>query len=313
MARFGISPGRIRTLDGFESFIYEFVKDGRAYILRIGHSLRRTPELIHGEVDWINYLAAGGAGVASAVLSENGKLVELIADGRGGQFLATAFVKAKGGTVWQTDRWDERLFEQYGRLLGRIHHLSKTYQPATPAWKRPSWDDPMMLFTELYAPEEQTAVLSRYRDLLTYLHSLPQDSKSYGLIHQDAHGGNFFVDEEYNLTLFDFDDCVYSHFVNDIAIALFYAVTNHPEPEKQLTELWSPFWQGYSGENDLDTGWLQEIPHFMKLREIDLYAVLLDTFGPGSSGNEWIDTFRHGRRTRIENNIPYLDINWEAL
>jgi len=29
--------------------------------------------------------------------------------------------------------------------------------------------------------------------------------------------------------------------------------------------------------------------------------------------NERIDTLRHGRRTRIENNIPYLDINWEAL
>jgi Ser/Thr protein kinase RdoA (MazF antagonist) len=74
--RFGIAPDRIRLLDGFESFMYEFERDGGDYILRIGHSLRRNENLIQGEVDWINYLAAGGASVAGAVLSEQGNLVE---------------------------------------------------------------------------------------------------------------------------------------------------------------------------------------------------------------------------------------------
>jgi hypothetical protein len=32
------------------------------YVLRLGHSLRRSPNLIRGEVDWINHLARGGAG-----------------------------------------------------------------------------------------------------------------------------------------------------------------------------------------------------------------------------------------------------------
>jgi hypothetical protein len=70
--RYGLAPGETRLLDGFESFIYEFERDGRAYILRLGHSRRRTPDLIRGEVDWINFLAAGGAGVAAAVDSANG-------------------------------------------------------------------------------------------------------------------------------------------------------------------------------------------------------------------------------------------------
>ena len=42
MRRYGISPGLIRPLDAFESFIYEYERDSRPYILRIGHSLRRT-------------------------------------------------------------------------------------------------------------------------------------------------------------------------------------------------------------------------------------------------------------------------------
>lgn len=304
--RYGIAPHKIRLLDGFESFMFEFEKNGRDYILRLGHSRRRTPELIHGEVDWINYLADGGAGVARAVLSENGELVEAIDDTQDGQFLATAFVKARGDSAWRSGRWNERLFAPYGRLLGRIHRLSKQYQPAHAAWKRPSWDDPIMQYAELYLPAAQTAVLSHYRELMAYLQSLPQEQESYGMIHQDAHAGNFFVDEDYNLTLFDFDDCVYGHFAYDLAMVVFYAVTNEPDPVAVATALWPPFMQGYREENALNGRWLAEIPHFMKLREIDLYGQLLGVFGDKASGNEWVDSFMHGRRQRIEEGTPYL-------
>jgi Ser/Thr protein kinase RdoA (MazF antagonist) len=308
--RFGISADKIKELDGFESFIFEFEKDSRDYILRIGHSRRRSPELIHGEVDWINYLAAGGAGVARAIFSDNGELVEAIDDGEDGQFLATAFVKARGGPPSEAF-WNEQLFVPYGRLIGRMHKLSKTYRPGDPAWRRPSWDDPIMQFGELLTSKAQTAVLDRYRRLMEHLQALPQDKESYGLIHQDAHGGNFFVDETYQITLFDFDDCVYGHFINDIAMVMFYAITNWPEPEQRLAELWIPFMQGYLAENELDPAWFREILPFMKLRELDLYAILFDLYGSKKTGDGWIDSFMHGRRRRIENDVPYVNFSFE--
>ena len=46
MHRYGIASDQIRPLDVFESFIYEFERGPFAYILRIGHSLRRTEALI---------------------------------------------------------------------------------------------------------------------------------------------------------------------------------------------------------------------------------------------------------------------------
>ena len=76
MKSYEIQKDDIQLLDGFESFIYEFNRKGSSFILRIGHNLRRSENLIRGEVDWINYLAAGGAGVARAIESLNGKLVE---------------------------------------------------------------------------------------------------------------------------------------------------------------------------------------------------------------------------------------------
>ncbi|MEX2144732.1 MAG: phosphotransferase [Anaerolineales bacterium] len=304
--RYGISPEDIKLLAGFESFMYEFSKNGGDYILRLGHSRRRTPELIHGEVDWINYLADGGAGVARAILSERGELVEPIDDGRGGQFLATAFVKAKGDWARRAGCWDERLFLAYGRLLGRIHRLSKEYRPTNAAWKRPAWDDPIMQYAERYIPKDQELVLAAFRELLAYLQSLPQEREGFGMIHQDAHAGNFFVDENYNLTLFDFDDCVFGHFDYDLAMVVFYAVTNAPDPAAVAATLWPHFIKGYREENDLGSWWLASLPHFMKLREIDLYAQLLNVFGEAESGGIWIDSFMEGRRQRIEAGTPYL-------
>ena len=135
MQCYGIASDQIHLLDGFESFIYEFERGGGSYILRIAHSLRRSEDLIKGEVDWINYLAAGGASVARAILSDQGRLVEAVDDGKGGSFLVTAFTKAPGRPPWEVG-WSPELYMAYGQLLGRMHALSKGYKLANPAWKR---------------------------------------------------------------------------------------------------------------------------------------------------------------------------------
>ncbi|HVO40994.1 MAG TPA: phosphotransferase [Aggregatilineales bacterium] len=310
MRRYAIPADRIRLLDGFESFIYEFDRNDGAYILRIGHSLRRTVELIQGEVDWINYLAAGGAGVARAILSENGVLVECIDDGQGGQFLATAFVKAAGGPP---SAWTPALYERYGELIGRLHALSRTYNPSNPAWRRPAWDAPGQLEPERWLPSSEAVALQKYRQLKTYLDCLPRDAGSYGLIHQDAHTGNLFVDDTGRFTLFDFDDCVYGWYIYDIAMVVFYMIVNADDPVARTGEFLPAFWHGYCRENQLDRAWLKEIPPFMKLREIDLYAILHRSFGDFDAiENPWIRRFLKGRKARIEGDVPVATFDFEG-
>lgn len=119
LSRYGVVPEQARELGGFESFIYEYEKEGGRYILRIGHSERRSVSLIQGEVDWLNYLAAGGAAVAPAVLSGRGELVEPVPDGQGQQFLATAFVRAEGHPP-DLRSWSPALWERYGSAMGRL-------------------------------------------------------------------------------------------------------------------------------------------------------------------------------------------------
>ena len=313
LKRYAIQEKDIQLLDGFESFIYEFQHAGEAFILRIGHSLRRSEALILGEVDWINYLAAGGAGVAKAVPSAGGKLVEFIEDRRGESFIATAFQKAAGGPPSKA-MWNPRLFQAWGRLLGRIHALTKDYQPSDPAWKREAWDSPGNMTVESWLPSGETLILAKFKALMEHLNALPKDRDSYGLIHQDAHSGNFYVDADYTITLFDFDDCVYSWFIYDIAMVLFYGLMGRENDPAHIELFTNHFLAGYQEENTLAPEWLGEIPYFLKLREIDLYAQILFSYGGADKiDHPWCLNYMKERKEKIESGQAYIDFDWTRL
>jgi len=335
MQRYGIAKHQIQPLDAFESFIYEFERDGSGYILRIGHSFRKSEAFIQAEVDWINYLARGGVSVARAIPSENGRLVEAIEDNRGGQFLVTAFVKAAGQKPWDAG-WTPARYENYGRLIGQMHALAVDYQP-DPAFRRPEWNDASMNFIELYLPTSDVGGHEAYRSVLEHINALPKDRASYGLIHQDAHQNNFFMDADGSLTLFDFDDCAYSWFISDIAIVLFYISMDaeelgFPSVPTFTQEFMTHFLRGYRQAYTLDTKWLKEIPHFLKLRKLELYAVVhrdfeingvehwslehfkhIPHFDVENSGHMWIANFMRNRKTDIEQGKPFIEFDFESL
>ncbi len=309
--RYGVEPGKVRLLDGFESFMYELERSDGTFILRIGHSLRRTPDLVRGEVDWINYLAAGGVGVARAILSQAGNLVELISDGQGGEFICTGFVRASGATVTR-DQLTDHFYRNYGRLLGRMHALAKKYALPNPAWKRPEWDDPLNLSIEDRLPGGESGILERYLPLKAHLVGLPRERDGYGMIHQDAHPGNFFVDNDLRITLFDFDDCCYGHFIYDIAMALFYTSMWGKDTSEFTNHFMPAFLEGYREENRLEPAWLAELPNFLKLREIDLYAQIRFSYGDKPL-DPWPARYMLDRKEKIEAGRPYIEYEWGRL
>lgn len=312
MQRYGIADGQVRLLDGFESFIYEYERGGVEYILRLSHSLRRSEALIQGEVDWINHLAAGGISVARAICSENDRLVEVVEDRQGGQFLATAFIKAKGQHPWQAG-WTPGLYETYGNLLGRMHARTIGYQPANPAWRRPEWNDEIFEFVEKYLPVSEGMVKQKYRTVIDHVCSLPKEDACYGVIHQDAHGSNLFVDQAGDLTVFDFDECAYGWFINDIAIALFYIAMDAQDPAGFTREFMRHFLSGYQKSCALEPVWLKEIPFFLKIREIELYAVMHRDFDVNNIDDPWCARFMLGRKAKIEQDRPFIDFDFETL
>jgi len=310
-AAYGIKPADIQELDGFESYIYEFSRGDEEGILRIAHSIRRSPDLIRGELDWINYLKAGGASVAGALISNNDNWVEEIDDGSGGYFLANAFEKAAGKP--RNGDWTEAQLFEYGRQIGLMHKLTSSYQPKNPNWKRPEWDDPIHLEVDQFIPARDFVIKQIYRDLVKKTQDLPKDNTCYGLIHQDAHQGNFFIDDVGKITMFDFDDSSYSWFVEDIALILFYAVMGQEDPDRFTENFLSEFIPGYFSEYDLAHKWFSEIPIFMKRREIDLYAVIHRSFDVEKMDDPWCIWYLDGRKKRLEDGVPYLDFDFTNL
>lgn len=310
-ARYGVPAADVRPLESAESFIFEFVRDGQPLILRIGHSLRRNENLIQGEVDWINFLAGGGADVAPAVLSQQGALVERIADGAGEHFLATAFVKASGRPPQSADE-TPAFFERYGQAIGRMHRLTKAYVPTQPAW-RPHWDDPIMQDLDGFLPPSEALAQQKLQAQIEHLRQLPRVPDSYGLVHQDAHGGNFFVDAAGALTFFDFDDCCYTWFVADIAIVLFYAAVGKDDASAFTRRFLPHFLRGYQRENSFPTEWFAQIPHFLKLRELELYALIHRSHDVNNLTHWWDIRYMAGRKARIENDVPFIESDFAGL
>jgi len=311
MRRYDIASESIRPLDAFESFIYEFERDSDAFILRIGHSFRRNQALVLAELDWINYLADGGVGVSRAIPSIQGNLVESISDQQGGFFLAAAFVKAPGTPPWEI--WTPNLYETYGHAIGQIHALSRQYHPNPATGRRPDWDDHIFDFVESYLPGSEFIAKQEYKELCALANTLSKDRDSYGLTHQDAHGGNFFVDETGRLTFFDFDECAYHWYVNEIAVILFYILQDADDGPACASEFMTHFLKGYLQASPLPPSWLKEIPCFLKIREIELYAAMHRDFDVNDIKNEWCARFMRGRKSRIEHGLPYVDFDFESL
>ena len=164
-------------------------------------------------------------------------------------------------------------------------------------------------------PPSEAIIIDKYSQLIDHLGTLPQGRDEYGLVHTDMHGGNFFVDDEGRITLFDFDDCLYAWFIYDLAMALFYAISHDCVSEEDV--VWAErflreFLGGYRCENTIADVWLEEIPHFLKLREIDLYAAIhrsldLDDLDP------WCASYMKDRKHKIEHDVPYVVLDWGSF
>ena len=144
-----------------------------------------------------------------------------------------------------------------------MHALTKDFSPSRKEYRRSEWDQDGYLDFERHLPPSQTLVRESGKRIIDTVRTLPRGRDSYGLIHTDAHAGNFFV-EDGKISIFDFDDCAYNWFASDIAITLFYSTVNMRDEAKKLefTEMFmEKFLEGYHGENYLEPYWFSKIPY----------------------------------------------------
>ena len=312
--RYGSRPDQVKELDGFESNVYVCPTDNGDIVLKITHSIRRSADYIMGELDFVGYLADNGVAAPKPIASKNDNLVEVLYYGDdGGHFLAYAQEKFDGVEPNRDDKniWNALLYEKWGELAGRMTALTRNYRVPDPAWRRQEWFQDDVLNFDKYIPAEKQDIIDKCFALRDKLKAYPKNDDTYGLLHGDFHQGNFLVDNG-NIKIFDFDDCEYNYFANDIAIPLYYALPLNSQAvdAKQFTiEFMENFLKGYRREFDLDPEWLQRIPDLLTFRDMLLYSLLnqvwdLDNLNEKQSKMLW------RREKYISEDIPLVDIDF---
>jgi Ser/Thr protein kinase RdoA (MazF antagonist) len=295
------ASNKIELLDNVANFVYQFQSQDQWKILRITHSSHRSEEQIIAELDWINYLHDSGVPVARPYVSKNKRLTEIFPV-QNSYFTAVSFTFAPGQLIESADpaQWNTALFQNLGRIMGKMHRATKEYKPILLPERRPEWyEDDLLKNARQYLPSDQVQAAYELEDILTQFSQLPTSPDDYGLIHSDVNPTNFHVDNG-KITLFDFDDCAYNWFVNDIAVAmpLYSSMFKEPDWGTRLCEYIVWFMQGYEEENHLDDKWLNLLPICMRLQNLITLVAMHASNVPGSQYHSFYElvlkTYREG-------------------
>lgn len=308
---FGLRQSDWLDLGGFESFVFANAAEKR--IFRVTHISHRSLADIQAELEFLSFLKFNGAAVSEPVAPIHRQQVEYVE--QVGAFICCQFVMAEGRLVSQAD-WQSPLFESWGESIGQFHQLASQYQPV--GAKRFDWrvDDNLDFRSRI--PPSETKILELADRHFKALGDLPIDRDLYGLIHSDAHAGNFFLHNS-ELTFFDFDDCCYQWFVFDVATILFGAVLrpwvgdSAKERESEAKNFLSSFLNGYSKAFSVPAFMLEQMHLFLKLRELSLYAVIHSQMDVNNIEEDFPIKVMRNRQARLEADLPFLEIDFTSL
>lgn len=308
---FEVDPSALRSLGGMDGAVYDFERDGQAYIIKFVPTEHDRIELTRAKWQFVDYLARNDVAVAHPVLSRNGELIEAVEGDR--LYVVFSYEKAPG----DHPRWDrgladnDRIFEAWGQVMGRMHALTKHYDGGS---EIQGWQEEHVSFAGWCKDD---AVRDRWLALGEYLKTLPQDVDGYGLIHNDLHPNNFVVTYEGDqpwITVIDFEVCNHHWFACDIATALYPLAVHWVRlPDNSMPHLafaqraYDHFMLGYRRENQIDDVWLSRLPHFLSYRRMLLYTVFSDEW---QSPNDWQKKTLREWRQQILDGTPVLDIEF---
>ncbi|WP_010095323.1 phosphotransferase enzyme family protein [Ornithinibacillus scapharcae] len=291
-----------RLIGGFSNNVFECHQNDDVIILKYYHGATNHKESILAELDWIKYLHQSGVNVTAPLPSVNGNFIEIINDIHNEEFYVTAFEKAKGSLVEtsNSDVWNTELFYCWGKTLGRIHSLSKTYRPSDEGIKK-EWNNGILYSANIGGVSKK--IIKALSSYINEMNKFPTDTDSYGMIHHDLHHQNFYINGK-DIVLFDFGDCEYHWFAYDIAIVIYHAVQTinqkNTQGRKEFAIRFSKsFLQGYATENRLDEYWISKIPFFLNYRQVYSYIYLVNFLGKEQKSNNRVKDVLEGMKTRI--------------
>ncbi len=261
-AQWGMTAGTARFVRSSANFVYRCQQPAR--FLRFSDSTEQQRAAVVAEVQLLHWLDQAEFTVAVPLASQHGEFVETV-ETAWGTFHAVLY-SALTGEQRQIATLPPARAEAWGLALGRLHAAIREYV-GTNAAPRPSWRDLLTMIAAVL-PADCPAVQTELAEMRMALRLLPLAPDNYGLCHGDFELDNLLWHGD-QISVLDFDDCVYLWYVADIALALgdllaTSVATNDPR--------YRAFIQGYRRAYPLDDQALLQLPLFRRLADLLKYA-----------------------------------------
>lgn len=193
---------------------YAFIFPDQPYMIRVSMTPKKTRSEIMSELMWVDDLKLFKQTICEPETSSHNRIMEeFVIDGI--TYRASMFRTARGN-VQAIPEITPMFFICVGELLGSIHKVSANQQNLNMKYRRKSLMDDLSESKEKAWDQLNPKIQEKISALEEKMKSLPKDPETYGLCHGDFHLNNFFV-EANNIWLFDFDGCLYAHYLYDIA------------------------------------------------------------------------------------------------
>jgi len=250
---------------------YLIESDHARYILRIYRADWRSDEEVAFELQWLDLLGRVNAPVASPIITNKGQTffhIDSVEARRAAALFNYAEGSAPGNRLTVTES------TLLGKTVARTHALS---DGLALSHSRQLLDIPYLLdrSLEVIAPYVDTRMKDYLFTLQTRLKQelpeLPQTSPVYGLCIGDVNGSNFHINEQQQITLFDFDQCGYGH--RAFEIGKFCSSVHGLEHKADIKRA---FLEAYQQERKLSTEELRAIPYYEIVSVIWVMAIHVD-------------------------------------
>jgi Ser/Thr protein kinase RdoA (MazF antagonist) len=321
-AHYGVDPQSFKSLGGMDGAVYACRKGSRAHVMKFTPMEAEKLTEYEEKLDFIFYLAQGGVPIATPLESLQGRRYELTQE-EGRQYVVTLMnlVDGRHPEPRNLYDWNERLFQCWGAVMGKMHALTQAY----PHWQKDEttrlsdWQDEQRFFAGWC---KEPKIVEKWMQLGEELAALPRERDSFGLVHNDLHNWNFLYnpdaregspivhDGKSPITIIDFDVCAYQWFMTDIAIPVYHSMIwgkkkSLNERETFVRQFMTHFMHGYQRENHLDSAWLERLPIFLRYREILIYVVFSNEW-PEDKRQRWQGAILAERRSRILRGEPII-------
>lgn len=301
--------GEVKFLRRVENFVYQATLEDRTVFLRLTEPHHRSAQEIQGELDWMDYLAGQGMRIAAPIHSRDDALVETIEGDE--VYHAALFEQAHGAPLKDKEDFTPEVLRAWGAYVGKMHRLTKGYQPGPQVQPRAQWNEDNGFKVTLKGVDKADPIAyERFHQCMEWLSGLEKDDECFGLVHADLHHGNFFV-ERGRITAFDFDDCAYHWFVYDLVTPFFNLLKMSDAGffDRPFEETKALYLEGYSQENTLAPKWLARVDAFLLFRISTVYHWVKASHGAGvlsGSTLEWVKEVLPWCRRRLTPKMDFV-------